>query len=47
MNKVKDPILETSAEQPGWEGYAFQGTHAAYDFDVNHYANNASGVVFR
>lgn len=33
--------------QAGWEGYAFQGTHAAYDFDVNHYANNASGVVFR
>lgn len=33
--------------QAGWQGYVFAGDHARYDFDVNHYANNASGVVFR
>jgi cutinase len=29
-----------------WVGY-FTGAHGAYDFDVNHYATNASGVVYR
>lgn len=32
--------------QSDWIGYA-TGAHSAYDFDVNHYSNNASGVVFR
>ena len=30
----------------GWGGYLWGGAHGRYDFDVNHYSDNANGVIF-